>query len=140
MLSYIYERYFLILISTFQGIAVCCDTDHPPFVIEYVMIDINIPASAHQICLTRFMGSCMCGRNCKRYEANVVCPMSLTSKYSKETFSTSSYLSLKVVHIPHPDGCNQVSLHQRMIDYPLHSTQHTPFCSCKVGSMLAFRV
>ena len=58
----------------------------------------------------------------------------------EETFGMTSYLYLKVVHIPHLDGCDQVSLRRRMIDYPFHSTQHTPFSSCKVGSGLAFRV
>ena len=140
MLCYIYERYFVISISTFQCIGVWCDTDCPPLIIECVMIHINMPASAHQICLARFMRTCMCGRNCKIYEANVLWPMLATCKYSKETFGITSYLYLKVVHIPHLDGSDPVCLCRRMIDYPFHSTQHTPFCFCKVGSMLAFRV
>ena len=107
--------------------------DGPPLIIECVMIHINMPASVHQICLTRFMRSCTCGRNCKIYEGNVLWPMLPTCKYSKETFGMISYLYLKVVRIPHLDGCDQVSLHRRMIDYPFHSTQRTPFCFCKVG-------
>ena len=134
------ERYFGICMSTFQCIGEWCDTDGPPLIIECVMIHINMPASAHQICLMRFMRSCTCGRNCKIYEGNVLWPMLATCKYSKETFGMTSYLYLKVVHIPHLDGCDQVSLRRRMIDYPFHSTQHTPFCFCKVGSGLAFWV
>ena len=140
MFTYIYERYFGIWMSTFQCIGEWCDTDGPPLVIECIMIDVYMPASVHQICLTRFMWTCTCGRNCNRYEGNVLWPMFVTCKYSKETFGMTSYLYLKVVHIPHLDGCDQVCLHWRMIDYPFHNTQCTPFCSCKVGSMLAFQV
>ena len=114
--------------------------DGPPLIIECVMIDVYMPASAHQICFTRFMRTCMCGRNCNRYEANVLWPMFVTCKYSKETFGITAYLYLKVVHIPHLDGCDQVWLRRRMIDYPFHNTQCTPFCSSKVGSVLAFQV